>query len=94
MQAVAAVITDAESKNAISMASDGESWAIYWYLCGSDLESNHGFASGDLKEMMEVDLSENITFVIQAGGSREWENGLYPDVLTRCVYDVEGFEIV
>ncbi|MCL2300976.1 MAG: hypothetical protein FWC27_12610 [Firmicutes bacterium] len=29
----------------------GGTWAIYWYLCGSDLETNAGFASGDLAEL-------------------------------------------
>ena len=29
-----------------------------WYLCGSDLESNGGFATMDLSEMMEVELPE------------------------------------
>ena len=28
------------------------SWAVYWYLCGSDLETNGGFATIDLMEMM------------------------------------------
>ena len=32
------------------------SWAVYWYLCGSDLESKNGFASIDLNEMMAVQL--------------------------------------
>ena len=35
------------------------SWSIYWYLCGSDLESSGGFASTDLGELMEVELPEN-----------------------------------
>ena len=36
-------------------ASDG-SWAVYWYLCGSDLESEGGFATDDLSELLEVEL--------------------------------------
>ena len=41
-----------------SAGAEGESWAVYWYLCGSDLESNGGFATTDLSEMMEVELPE------------------------------------
>lgn len=41
-----------------SAGTEGESWAVYWYLCGSDLESNGGFATTDLSEMMEVELPE------------------------------------
>ena len=50
------------------------SWAIYWYLCGSDLESGGGFASADLAEMMEVSLPENVKVVVQTGGSSQWQN--------------------
>ena len=38
------------------------SWAVYWYLCGSDLETNGGFATTDLEEMLQVDLPENVKF--------------------------------
>lgn len=50
---------------------DGTTWAVYWYLCGSDLESGGGFASCDLFELMETDLPENVTVVIQTGGAEE-----------------------
>ena len=52
---------------------DGTTWAVYWYLCGSDLESGGGFASCDLFELLETDL-ENVTVVIQTGGAEEWQN--------------------
>ena len=31
-----------------------ETWAVYWYLCGSDLESQYGCATEDLSEMLEA----------------------------------------
>lgn len=52
----------------VFQAGDG-SWAVYWYLCGSDLETNGGFATTDLSEMMEVQLPENVNVVIQTGGA-------------------------
>ena len=55
-------------------AADGESWSVYWYLCGSDLETGGGFATTDLMEMMEVQLPENVNIVIQTGGSMQWQN--------------------
>jgi len=55
-------------------AASGESWAIYWYLCGSDLETDGGYATNDLAEMLEVWLPENVTVVIQTGGALEWWN--------------------
>ncbi len=49
-------------------AADG-TWAVYWYLCGSDLESGGGFATSDLSELMEVELPEEVNVVIRLGGS-------------------------
>ena len=39
------------------VSSDG-SWAVYWYLCGSDLETNYACATTDLQEMLEVAARE------------------------------------
>ena len=62
-------------------------WAIYWYLCGTDLESRAGAATTDLFEMMEATLPENVTVVIQAGGASEWDNDfINPYALDRQVY--------
>lgn len=67
-------------------AAEG-SWAVYWYLCGSDLESNGGFATIDLMEMMEVQLPENINVVIQTGGAAVWQNEyMDPSKLQRWLY--------
>lgn len=49
-------------------------WAIYWYLCGSDLESGGGLATIDIAEMLEVTLPENVKVVIQTGGASAWQN--------------------
>ncbi|MBQ2739375.1 MAG: hypothetical protein IJF36_04000, partial [Oscillibacter sp.] len=46
-----------------------QTWAIYWYLCGSDLESWYGCANADLEEMMAVTLPENVQVIIQTGGA-------------------------
>lgn len=75
--------------------AEAGTWAIYWYLCGSDLESNGGFATSDLMEMMEVALPENVRVVIQTGGAKTWQNNVVDaDVLQRYVYDSEGLTLV
>ena len=72
-----------------------DTWAIYWYLCGSDLESEYGAATADLQEMMEVALPDNITVVIQTGGAAQWQNDLIrSDVMGRYVYSSSGLEQV
>ena len=72
-----------------------QTWAIYWYLCGSDLESDNAAASTDLVEMMEVRLPENVRVVIQTGGAREWHNEFVsPDRSQRFLYSSDGLELV
>lgn len=75
--------------------SDDGSWAVYWYLCGSDLETNGGFASTDLSEMMEVQLPENVNVVIQTGGAAAWQNeNMDPTKLQRWLYNSEGLQLL
>ena len=75
-------------------SKDG-SWAVYWYLCGSDLESEGGFATADLQELLEVQLPENVTVVIETGGAQQWQNDLVDgSVLQRYVYDSDGLTLV
>lgn len=71
------------------------SWAIYWYLCGSDLETNGGFATTDLNEMLQVQLPENVNVVIQTGGSNVWQNDMVdPSKTQRWLYNSEGLQLV
>ena len=69
--------------------SSGEpfTWAFYWYLCGSNLETNNGYATDDLLEMAKVTLPENVVVVIETGGAKEWQNSLVEaDRLQRYLY--------
>lgn len=70
-------------------------WSIYWYLCGSDLESNNGCATQDLMELTAVPLPENVRVVIQTGGAAEWQNDVVSaDTLQRYVYDKDGLSLI
>ena len=57
-----------------TLSAEAGSWSIYWYLCGSDLESQNGCATADLSEMLEVQLPENVNVVIETGGANAWQN--------------------
>lgn len=47
---------------------------IMIYMCGSDLETEDGSATSDLKEMISANLSDNINVVVQTGGAKKWHN--------------------
>ncbi len=93
-QEVSAAVSDGTEMSGREEPGDG-SWAIYWYLCGSDLETNGGFATIDLQEMLSVQLPENVRVVIQTGGAAAWQNDLMDaDKIQRWVYSSEGLELV
>ncbi len=86
-----------ESEPAAEQIATAEerTWSIYWYLCGSDLESGGGFASGDLQELLAVELPENVNVVIQTGGSTQWYTEYIDEgKLQRFVYNHEGLFLV
>lgn len=65
------------------------SWTIFVYLCGSNLESNWGLATDDLQEMIDGSKNSRVRYVVLTGGSTEWQNDLVdPSVLE--IYLVEN----
>ena len=54
------------------------------YMCGSNLETYHGSASKDLKEMMAAETGEDVSVLAMVGGSEFWDLG----------YDTEYTHIV
>ena len=78
-----------------TLGDPDQTWSIYWYLCGSDLESEYGAATDDLFEMMEVNLPENVNVIIETGGAWMWMNDFVDESLTeRYLYSSEGLELV
>ena len=51
-----------------------DSWTIFVYLCGSNLESQGGSATKDLQEMLNSKCGSNVKFVVETGGARSWRN--------------------
>ena len=54
-----------------SMGEPG-TWTIFVYLCGSDLETDSGFASVDIDEMVSGSKGGGVTYVVETGGAFEW----------------------
>ncbi len=70
-------------------------WVIYWYLCGSDLESVDGSATDDLDELTKVRLPEGVQVVIQTGGSTRWKSDqINADYSERYLYDSNGVQLL
>lgn len=50
-----------------------DAWTIFVYLCGTDLESEYGAATGDLGEMIQT-KGDHLRFVVETGGTETWNN--------------------
>lgn len=71
---------------------DADTWTIFVYLCGSDLESEGGMATYDLEEMIEGSAGSSVRYVVMTGGSLEWQNDLV-DSSALELYLVEDGDI-
>lgn len=74
--------------------ASAEGWNIFWYLCGTDLESENGAATDDLNELTQVKLPENVNFIIITGGTKKWQNETIPNNKTMIyVYNSNGISL-
>lgn len=84
-----------ETDNGMAEIDSNIEWTVYWYLCGSDLESNYGAATNDLAELLDVKLPENVKVIIQTGGTTLWQNELISaETLGRYLYDNNGLQLI
>lgn len=63
----------------VGRAESRRKLTIMVYMCGSNLESQGGAASADLREMTEALRSEDVGILVLTGGSEKWSNGIESD---------------
>lgn len=72
-----------------------DSWTIFLYICGSDLESGCGAATTDIEEILEASYNENVNIVIQTGGAYEWQNyGIDANKIQRYIAKENNIELI
>lgn len=49
-----------------------DTWTLFVYMCGSDLESDQGSASWNLMQIMDAIPSKQVNVIVQTGGSEAW----------------------
>ncbi len=69
-----------------AFADDG--WTIFVYICGSNLESEDGFASVNMQEMVDASAISGVRFIVETGGASAWNNDASPDELDR--FEIAG----
>ena len=69
-------------------------FTLMLYMCGSDLETYGGSASGDLDEIyygLSSGLGDKLNIIVETGGAKEWEIALIDSSINqRWLMDVDG----
>ncbi len=66
-------ITDVRDFHTVIKGDGTDTSTIMLYLLGSDLESDGGYASGDIEEILDANFGDNVNVVIMTGGALDWE---------------------
>ena len=70
-----------------------DTWTIYWYICGTNLETESQSATNDIKEMEQVKLSPNVKVLIQTGTTSKWHHEIIAKSGNgRYLYDNKGWK--
>lgn len=81
-------------------AADKAEWTVMISLCGTDLETDGGQATLNLKEISETVPNESVNVVIQTGGTKKWQTKnklgfeISNEKLQRWNFDANGFTLI
>lgn len=70
-----------------------KTYTLMIYMCGSDLESDAGYASDDIDEMLETQLAKEVNVLIYTGGATSWFNDKIADGKNQ-IFKIENGELV
>ena len=66
----------ARDKFTVVRGNNKDKITILVYMCGTDLESQQGMATSDLKEMANATVGKNINLIVYTGGCSRWRNNV------------------
>lgn len=85
----------ADDDSASHAAVSGETWTVLIYMCGSDLESDYGYATMNLEEALTATTSPAVNVLVETGGSERWDaDYVNPDALDRFVMEEGKWTLV
>ena len=66
---------------------------ILVYMCGTDLESQNGMATADIKEMLNAKISSKVNLLIYTGGCARWKNSVISSSVNQ-IYQIKDGELI
>lgn len=83
------VASGSRAKRTTILGNGADQVTLMVYMCGTDLESKHGMASSDLKEMAAAKFSDNVNVIAYTGGCSDWKiNGISSS--NNQIYKIEN----
>lgn len=70
-----------------------DTYTLMVYMCASDLESEGGYATTDISEMLDATVDSKINLIIETGGTTEWQDYDISNE-TNQIYKVENGELI
>ena len=70
------VSNKARDKYTVIRGNNKDTVTILVYMCGTDLESQQGMATSDLKEMANATIGSKVNLIVYTGGCRQWRNNV------------------
>ncbi len=84
-----------ESRAAYAGVASGGKWVVQIYFCGSNLESQHGSVTNDMAELTAALPSDNVTFLLETGGTTKWQNDVFQaGEIGRYAYSKDGLKLL
>ncbi len=69
-----------------------DKYTLMVYMCGSNLESDGGYASSDLEEMLKSSLADEVNLLVYTGGAKRWfDYGISNK--TNQIYKIENHKL-
>jgi len=82
------VATGARAKFTEIIGNKQDNVTIMVYMCGTDLESQQGMATSDLKEMASATIGDKINLIVFTGGCSRWRNNVVSSSVNQ-IYQIK-----
>ena len=83
------VASGSRAKRTQIVGNGNDKVTLMVYMCGTDLESQHGMASSDLGEMAKASFGDNLRIIVYTGGCKRWQTTGISNTKNQ-IYQVES----
>lgn len=83
------VVSGARAKRTEILGNSRDTVTIMVYMCGTDLESQHGMGTSDLQEMLNAKIDSNVNLIIYTGGCNGWRNNVISSKVNQ-IYQIQN----